>query len=421
MNLVSLATQFEKQFPLQGVLAQAREKSMARLQSFDWPTRKNESWKYTSLQSYRDKTFQLEPQSNFASQSESLTKAISVQAPGCKVTSVSQASSRPHLDQWLNAWAKNQTAAPDIDGFLPTVIGSFAGSGVFIQVPDGVSIEKPVQIHIPGSSESQSFRVHQVWIDLGIGSKVDFVLTGEGAGFKAVEVKINVQQLAKGTFLRLGDLQDQATEFFRTEIHIQKQSDFSCWNLAAGGTLQRNELLIQVLGSEATVRAWGISIAEKSQVIDHHTVINHVSGGSQTEQLYKGLLSGSSRLVFDGQVRIGPGADKASSEQLNKNLILDGSAEVDSKPQLQVLADDVKATHGSATGQLNAEELFYFQSRGIPAIQARRILATGFVQDLIERHPVKEVVEMVQSSFQERLTRLTSGADPKLSPVGSDL
>lgn len=420
MNLVSLASQFEKQFPLQGMLAQSRQKSMARLQSFDWPTRKNESWKYTSLQSYRDKTFQLEPQSNLESQSESMAQAISVQAPGCKVTSLSQASSSPQLDQWLNDWSKNQAAAPDIDGFLPTVIGSFSGNGVFIQVPDGVSIEKPVRIHVPGSSESQSFRVHQVWIDLGIGSKADFVLTCEGAGFNAVDVKIKVQPSAKGTFLRLGDLQDQATEFFRAEIQIQKQSDFSCWNLAAGGTLQRNELLIQVLGSEATVRAWGISIAEKSQVIDHHTVINHVSGGSQTEQLYKGLLSGSSRLVFDGQVRIGPGADKASSEQLNKNLILDGSAEVDSKPQLQVLADDVKATHGSATGQLNAEELFYFQSRGIPAIQARKILATGFVQDLIERHPVKEVVEMVQASFQERLTRLTGAADLKPSPVGSD-
>lgn len=404
MNLFSLAAQFEKQVPLKGVLEQLRKKSIAQLENFDWPTRKNESWKYTSLQSYRDKAFRQEPK----------LKPVTVQSTGCKVTSLDQASFSSQLGQWLSEWKKNQASAPDTEGFLPTVMSSFSGSGVFIQVPDGVSIDEPVQIHVKGSSED-AFAAQQVWIDLGEGSKADFVLTGEGVGFTAVDVKIKVRPASKGTFVRLGDLQDQATEFFRVEIHVEKQTDFSVWNLAAGGTLQRNELLIQVLGPEATARAWGISITEKSQVIDHHTVINHISGGSQTEQLYKGLLSGSSRLVFDGQVRIGPGADKASSEQLNKNLILDGSAEVDSKPQLQVLADDVKATHGSATGQLNTEELFYFQSRGIPAAEARKILATGFVQDLIERHPVKSIVKMVQARFQDRVSRLTQlsgGAQP---------
>ncbi|HRO66462.1 MAG TPA: SufD family Fe-S cluster assembly protein, partial [Pseudobdellovibrionaceae bacterium] len=128
----------------------------------------------------------------------------------------------------------------------------------------------------------------------------------------------------------------------------------------------------------------GLSVSTDSQHVDNTTDIDHRVGACDTEQIYKSLLDGESRAVFNGRIYIRPQAQKANSSQLNNNLLMSSKAEADSQPQLMIEADDVKAAHGSTVGHLNAEELFYLRSRGIPRRVAVPLLAYGFLADLLE-------------------------------------
>lgn len=418
MNLVEAFSSFNRERAVADIWQMRRQQAIDAIRVRGWPTRKEETWKYTSTQAL--KTLVL----NRVSEKSNLPATPGL-LPGFHhlvfVDGVLQSNLAKHVDpqvqildlrealiaksgpwtKWMGRWEAELAKLKKAKDFTEQVSEAFLDSGLCIQVPAQTKLEKPIQLAFLSTGNVESnFSSTQVWIDIGAGSVADFVLTSQGNSLQVQQAQVWAHENSRSTWLSFGDLKSGNTDLIRTEIQLETGADFQSWSVGLGGQLQRNELEIYVKGSNVSAKAWGISMTSGSEVIDHHTLIDHIQGGSQTEQLYKAVLSGESRVVFDGQVRIRKGADKASSEQLNKNLILSGTAEVDSKPQLQVLADDVKATHGSATGQMSAEEIFYFQSRGISEFNARRLLALGFVDDLVDRHPIEEVRKMIKKRLK---------------------
>jgi Fe-S cluster assembly protein SufD len=171
--------------------------------------------------------------------------------------------------------------------------------------------------------------------------------------------------------------------------------------ISLGGALVRNDVNVVLSeGTEATLN--GLYIVNGAQHIDNHTSIDHAKPHGTSHELYKGILDDQSRAVFNGRIIVRQDAQKTDSKQTNKNLVLSDDAVIDTKPELQIWADDVRCTHGATIGQLDAESLFYLQSRGIGKRQARSLLTYAFAQDIVDRIRIPALKDSLEQILFEK-------------------
>ena len=196
-------------------------------------------------------------------------------------------------------------------------------------------------------------------------------------------------------------------------IDVAAGANYHGLQVSSGSCLSREDLEVDLLFAGAKATADGVYIGKGKQVLDHHTSLCHLVGDTQSDQLYKGILSDESRGVFNGRIAIAKNAKGANSSQMNRNLLLSKKVEIDTKPQLEIDNDDVKAAHGAAIGRLDAEHVFYLQSRGIAKAQAIEILASGFAYDVIDRiedmAETTKLRELAKACISDALVGLTWG------------
>jgi Fe-S cluster assembly protein SufD len=182
-------------------------------------------------------------------------------------------------------------------------------------------------------------------------------------------------------------VQRESTDAFHVGAHfvsVGRSANFTSTSIALGGALVRNGVSVTLSeGSDATLN--GLYIVNGTQHVDNHTAIDHAKPHGTSHELYKGILDGKASAVFNGRILVRKDAQKTDSKQTNKNLVLSDEAVIDTKPELQILADDVRCTHGATIGQLDAEAMFYLQSRGIGKSDARSLLTWAFAQDIVDR------------------------------------
>ena len=188
-----------------------------------------------------------------------------------------------------------------------------------------------------------------------------------------------------------------------TKVSQERGSSYRSVAISLGAELSRHTLDIaqRAEGTETTID--GLYVATGGQHVDNHTSIDHAFPHGQSNQLYKGILDGRARAVFNGKVFVREGALLTDARQLNRNLLLSTETTVDTKPQLEILADDVKCSHGATVGQLEDEEIFYLTSRGIRPERARALLTFGFAEDLIGRIKIGSVREQLDRIVLEKL------------------
>jgi Fe-S cluster assembly protein SufD len=185
------------------------------------------------------------------------------------------------------------------------------------------------------------------------------------------------------------------------QVALGRSANFTTHNISLGGALVRNDIGATLSeGAEATVN--GLYLVNGTQHVDNHTVIDHAKPHGSSHELYKGILDGHASAVFNGRIIVRKDAQKTDSKQTNKNLVLSDDAVIDTKPELQIFADDVRCTHGATIGQLDAESLFYLQSRGIGKAQARSLLTQAFAQDIIDRIKIPELRNQLEKVLSEK-------------------
>jgi Fe-S cluster assembly protein SufD len=185
------------------------------------------------------------------------------------------------------------------------------------------------------------------------------------------------------------------------QVALGRSTNFTTHNISLGGALVRNDIGATLSeGAEATVN--GLYLVNGTQHVDNHTVIDHAKPHGSSHELYKGILDGHASAVFNGRIIVRKDAQKTDSKQTNKNLVLSDDAVIDTKPELQIFADDVRCTHGATIGQLDAESLFYLQSRGIGKAQARSLLTQAFAQDIIDRIKIPELRNQLEKVLSEK-------------------
>lgn len=272
---------------------------------------------------------------------------------------------------------------------LEAMNSAFHKIGLVIHVGANQSVPKPLQVIY---YQTQKYFYPKCFLTLGNRSHLNFIETFVGGFSDSTQqsltnstTEISLHENSRLGYVRLQKQNIRDLHVGRTRIYLQKNSNLESLSYNSGANISRHNLDVLCLGQEAFAAVNGLNLSRKNQHHDHHTNIEHIIGGATTTQLYKSILADQSRFVFDGRVHIRPQAQKANSEQLNNNLLLSDQAEADSKPQLEIYADDVKATHGSTVGQLNADEIFYLQSRAISTEKAIKMLSLGYVYDLVQR------------------------------------
>jgi len=185
------------------------------------------------------------------------------------------------------------------------------------------------------------------------------------------------------------------------QVTLGRSANFSSHSISLGGALVRNDVgAVLETGSHATLN--GLYIVNGTQHVDNHTVIDHAKPNATSHELYKGILDGKSMAVFNGRIIVRKDAQKTDSKQTNKNLVLSDEATIDTKPELQIHADDVRCTHGATIGQIDEEALFYLRSRAIGRREARSLLTYAFAQDIVDRVKVKPLAESLERILFEK-------------------
>lgn len=266
-----------------------------------------------------------------------------------------------------------------------------AKDGIVVRVGRHVRVDRPIHlIHLAESSGKTAEAAHaQVRIVLEAGASAEIV--EEYVSFGDAPFWTNVRShivLAEGAALKHYHVvrqgaQGRKTNAVEIELGARARLESHVFNLS--GLFAREDVRVHLAGEGAEVHLNGLALLSGSEFADHHTVVEHATIGGITRELYKAVLDDKSRYVFDGLIKVNPGAQKTDAQVYNKNLLLSEDAKVNTNPEFKILADDVSCKHGGAVGQMSQEALFYLRSRGVGADAARRLLVYAFGSEMIER------------------------------------
>ncbi|MBA2653269.1 MAG: Fe-S cluster assembly protein SufD [Tatlockia sp.] len=399
-------------------LAEIQENGLQELAQFGFPTRHNEEWKYTLVDVFLKHRFvqatnqpaQLDKGSdlpcglplNIQNGQVLANEALTSQLPdGVIVQSFAEALEQ-HPDKLKLYLGK---ALPH-DHAFQALNTAMLGTGIFIYLPAGVCIEQPIVLSHWQENQDQAV-YNRCLIIAEEGSEATIIEDYSGAKdccyftntatelFTAAKAKIvhyKIQREAKSAY-HIGHL----------AVVQARNSQFDSHSLSLGGKLVRSDLTLRLEEENAACLMNGIYAPSEGQHIDHHTTVYHLVPNCQSKQDYKGILNGRSRAVFNGKVIVAKDAQHTQANQQNKNLLLGALAEIDTKPQLEIFADDVICTHGATVGQLDEDALFYMATRGIERKEASGYLIQAFAEENLRLVPDKSIADWMATLLNEQL------------------
>jgi len=278
---------------------------------------------------------------------------------------------------------------------------AFVDAATVLRVPAGTVVEEPIEIVY---ENADGLATHpRTLILVGAHAQCAIVETyrGEGTYFTNAVTEIVA---AEGAVVDHYKVQQESTTAYHVatlQVSIGRSAAFSSHSIALGGALARSDAnAVLSEGSDATLN--GLYLVNGTQHVDNHTVIDHAMPHATSHEIYKGILDGRANAVFNGRIIVRKDAQKTDSKQTNKNLVLSDDAVIHTKPELQIHADDVRWTHGATIGQLDAESMFYLQSRGIGKDEARNLLTYAFAQDIIDRIKVQALKDSLERVLFEK-------------------
>lgn len=406
-----------------------REAALAQFEAKGLPTLRDEDWKYTSVRNIERRALKLA--SSGTSKVDARAAATFAEAhgyvladatiavlrdgvfvgiagqlgDGLRVDTLEAAVAEAPLQALLNVHL-GRIATPGTDGFAASNASALR-DGLLVHIAAGVSTEQPlVLLHIDsGTDDQMSAPRYLIVADANSSLRVVEHNVSERDGAALVN-QVTEIALADGATLEHTKLQEQSHTSFHIstlEASIGSNATLTSHALSVGGAIARHDLNAHLVGKGGRCEMNGLYLGTGRQHVDFHTRIHHRAAKCSSAQLYKGVLGSSSRGVFNGQVHVHPHAQQSDAQQANHNLLLSKNAEIDTKPQLEILADDVTCSHGATVGQLDADMLFYLRSRGVPEVQARGLLTYGFAHDIVERLSISTIAARMEHLLVEVL------------------
>ena len=297
------------------------------------------------------------------------------------------------------------------EGKFSALAGAFAQNGVVLYVPKGVTVEEPLHSVLWGPGADLA-HVSHILVFVDEGASVTYVHEsaspddpqGASNSMHAGIVEIQVMQDASLKFVELQSWGRHVWNFSHERARVERGGNLDWIFGAIGSRLTKNFSELDLAGEGAQGRMSGFYFTDGNQHLDHDTQQNHLAPHTTSDLLFKGALKGKSRSVWQGMIYVAPGAQKTDGYQANRNLVLSDGARADSIPGLEILADDVRCTHGATVGKLEAEPIFYLKSRGIPQAEAEKIVVEGFFDPIFQRIPFEGVRERFQQYIADKMS-----------------
>jgi Fe-S cluster assembly protein SufD len=353
-----------------------REDAFQRFAEKGFPTTHDEEWRFTNV--------------------APIARAKFVHATSVPLVTDAPAGPEANLaETWLGKLASYR------DNAFVALNTAFLQEAVVIQVPRGAVLDKPIQIDYTAADGADA--APRALIVVGADAHCTIVESYSGTGRYLTNAVTEIVTGDRSVVDHYKVQREDRAAFHVATLAVQlgRSANFSTHSISLGGALVRNDVNVVLSeGTEATVN--GLYIVNGTQHVDNHTSIDHAKPHGTSHELYKGILDDRSSAVFNGRIIVRKDAQKTDSKQTNKNLVLSDDAVIDTKPELQILADDVRCTHGATIGQLDAESLFYMQSRGMGKQQARSLLTYAFAQDVIDRIQVAALREQLEKFLFEK-------------------
>jgi len=310
----------------------------------------------------------------------------------------------PLLERHLGRYAEAKTHA------LVALNTAFLEDGAFIEIPKGAVLQKPLhvlQISHGAGRTTVSYPRNLILVgDTAQASIIEtFFSLAEDTTFTNTVTEIAAGEGALVDYCKVQQESDAGFHYARVQVEQARSSSVTTHTIQLGGALTREEVQTVLAGEGAESLLHGLYVLTGGQHVDNHTTIDHAKAHCASRELYKGVLEGKSQGVFNGKIIVRPDAQKTDSKQSNKNLLLSEDAVVNTKPQLEIFADDVKCTHGATVGQIDPEAVFYLRSRGIAAAEAKSLLTYAFANDVMERIKFQPLRERLAERLFARLAK----------------
>lgn len=395
-------------------LTPIRKAGVAGYASSGCPTLSDEDWRFTNLDPMRSCSFQHPSDSKGISKEAFQSIENPLKDPACiRVVLVDGIFNETLSDRLLLpeevCLRSLKQAVQDPESPLKNHLGQYTygndspfaalnaacfEDGICLKVPKGVQLELPIQImHVTTAQPQASAIFARCWIHMEAGSKAtvmeSFHGMDQGVYLSAPTLECLVEDNAYLEHIKVQDESKQAFHMASIYARITRDARMDSHHLSLGGRISRNHIRTHLDGPGLCCTLNGLSLAQGDQIIDHHMVVDHVQPHTESHEYFNGILDDQSRSVFHGRIHVRQVAQKTDAKQTNKNLLLSDAATADTKPQLEIYADDVRCTHGATIGQLDDQAIWYLRARGIPMARARRMLVHAFAGEIIDRieHP----------------------------------
>jgi Fe-S cluster assembly protein SufD len=387
-------------------LVRARDAALERFAERGFPTGRDEEWRYTNVAAIEKRAFTALPQNvDRAATTATLGVLGFGSFPGHRLVFVDGRYSPAHSSVGLlpagvilESLAATIERSPDAlqplfgEDSAQTVVGAlnsaFMADGLYLHLPRGTAIEEPIHLFfVTGAKDAAICPRNVIVAEEGAQATVIEHYAGADGASYFTNAVTQVFAAANARVEHYKLQQESLRAFHIAGIHAVQgeRSRFASHSISLGAALARNDITTAFDAEGCETALNGLYLARGRQHVDHHTRIDHAKPNGTSREYYRGLLDGASRGVFNGKVIVHPQANGTDAHQLNRNLLLSKDAEVDTKPQLEIYADDVKCTHGATVGQLDEEQVFYLRSRGIEEGVAKSLLVYAFARDVIER------------------------------------
>ena len=417
---------FEEKVDTSSSLHDVRSAAIKNFETKGFPTKKEEAWKYTSLNAILKNDFSVFPKKENAIEFAAVKKYFlhdvdtykvvfvdglfssflsSTTHDGLDVCLMSSALNKPKykmvIDEYFNKIASK-------DESLTSLNTAFAKEGAYINVPKSKVVEKPIEIIYFSTGNEAALMVQPR----------NLVIVGENAHVQIIErhqslnsnpvltnsvTEIFAQKRAIVDYYKIQNDVQTANLIDNTYIAQKQESRVAVHTFSFGGNITRNNLNFYHQGERIDSTLKGITIIGDKQHVDHYTLVQHATPNCESHQNYKTILSDNSNGVFNGKIFVEREAQKTNAFQQNNNILLSDKATINAKPQLEIFADDVKCSHGCTIGQLDESALFYMQQRGIPKKEARALLMYAFSNEVIESIKIPELKQRITKIIATKL------------------
>ncbi len=392
-------------------LCAQRQQGMARLADTGFPTTRHEDWKYTDVAPLLGLPYALGTAPSAQLPATSLLDDWQA-APllllflggrfvpeRSRLPATAKVSVMPMSEAVLRAPQLLERHLQQRDGAFGALNDALWTDGAFVHVERGTALPGVLHLAFVGGPAEHTSQLRSVWVlDDGAQAQVVEHYLGEAAATYFTNAQVGVS-LAAGARLEHVKVQEEGTAAFHiSALSVQQARDsyLSTHLISRGSRLARTDVHTVLAGQGAECVLNGIYTGQDGQLLDSYTTIEHRVSHCQSRELYKGVLDGTSRGVWTGKILVDKGAQKTVAKQSNKNLLLADGAHADSRPQLEIYADDVKCNHGAAIGRIDEDALFYLRSRGIGEADARRLLTFAFASEVVQTLPVEAVRSAVE-------------------------